>query len=83
MNSLEDVIVEVDLHGLRIEEAEAAVMKFVDQLYFHGETSGRIIHGRGMIAEKISDWLRNYPYVDRFERAPLNPGVTLVFMEVA
>ncbi|MDO8461410.1 MAG: Smr/MutS family protein [Deltaproteobacteria bacterium] len=74
---------ELDLHGLRLEEAEAEVMRFVDQLYYHGETSGQIIHGFGVIAEKLPQWLKSYPYVKSFERTPFNPGVTHVFLDVA
>ena len=74
---------EIDLHGLRLEEAESEVMRFVDQLYFHGETSGRIIHGMGLIAEKLPQWLKNYPYVKSFERNPFNAGVTFVVLSVA
>jgi dsDNA-specific endonuclease/ATPase MutS2 len=73
---------EIDLHGLRLEEAESVVMRFVDQLYFQGETDGRIIHGMGVIAEKLPQWLKSYPYVKKFERLSYNPGVTLVFLEV-
>ncbi|MBF0491432.1 MAG: Smr/MutS family protein [Deltaproteobacteria bacterium] len=73
---------EIDLHGLRLHEAEMVVMKFLDQLYCQEEGSGRIIHGFGVIAEKLPQWLKNYPYVKRFERAPFNLGVTLVFMDI-
>jgi dsDNA-specific endonuclease/ATPase MutS2 len=73
---------DLDLHGLRLEEAEAEVLRFVDQLYYQGETSGRIIHGFGIIAERLAGWLKSYPYVKRFERSPLNAGVTVVFLEV-
>jgi len=73
---------EIDLHGLRVEEAETEVMRFVDQLYYQGETTGRIIHGLGAIASRLPTWLRNYPYVKRFELSPLNSGVTLVYLEV-
>lgn len=73
---------EIDLHGLRLDEAESEVMRFVDRLYYHGETSGRIIHGMGIISEKLPQWLKSYPYVKHFERAPFNPGVTLVSLEV-
>ncbi len=81
--SQDSVITEIDLHGFRLEEAESEVMKFVDRLYYHGETSGRIIHGFGTIAERLPQWLKNYPYVKNFRKAPFNPGVTLVFLEVA
>jgi len=73
---------EIDLHGLRLEEAEAEVMRFVDRLYYHGETSGRIIHGLGAISARLPQWLQSYPYVKRFELSPLNAGVTLVFLAV-
>lgn len=74
---------EIDLHGLRLEEAENEVLRFVDQLYYQGETSGLIIHGLGIISEKLPQWLKSYPFVKSFERSPLNPGATRVFMAVA
>lgn len=74
---------EIDLHGMRMEDAEAAVLRFVDQLYYNSEGSGRIIHGMGIIAEKLPQWLKSYPYVKRFERSSFNAGVTTVFMELA
>lgn len=73
---------EIDLHGLKLEDAEVQVMRFVDQLYYRGETSGRIIHGMGIIGERLPQWLKNYPYVRHFEKAPFNAGATLVFLEV-
>jgi DNA-nicking Smr family endonuclease len=73
---------EIDLHGLKLEEAEAVVLRFVDQLYYSGESSGRIIHGVGVIAERLPTWLGSYPFVKRFERAPFNPGATTVYMEI-
>lgn len=76
------LITEIDLHGFRLNEAENAVMKFLDQLYYHSEGSGRIIHGFGVIADQLPQWLKSYPYVKKFERAPFNLGVTLVFMDI-
>ena len=72
---------EIDLHGFRLDEAESEVMRFIDGLYFRGETQGQIIHGFGIIAEKLPSWLRNYPYVKNFERSSFNAGVTNVFLE--
>lgn len=71
---------EIDLHGMNLEEAEAEVMRFVDQLYYQGESSGQIIHGLGVIAEKLPTWLRNYPHVKSFERVWSNPGATWVYL---
>lgn len=71
---------EIDLHGMRLDEAEAEVIRFVDQLYYNSEGSGRIVHGMGIIAEKLPQWLESYPYVRRFERSTFNAGVTTVYM---
>ncbi|OGQ48519.1 MAG: hypothetical protein A3H42_05805 [Deltaproteobacteria bacterium RIFCSPLOWO2_02_FULL_46_8] len=77
------MMTEIDLHGMSLEEAESEVMKFVDQLYYRGEASGRIVHGLGVIAEKLPEWLQSYPHVKSFERVWSNPGATLVFLEIA
>lgn len=73
---------ELDLHGFRLAEAEAEVMRFLDQLYYHQEASGRIIHGFGVIAERLPQWLKNYPYVKSFDRAPFNLGITLIYLDL-
>lgn len=73
---------EIDLHGCRLEDAQQEVMRFVDQLYYNGETEGRIVHGLGAIAERLGTWLDEYPYVKGYERSPLNAGVTIVRLEV-
>lgn len=75
-------LTEIDLHGMRLDEAERAVLRFVDQLYYNGEGSGRIVHGMGIIAEKLPEWLKSYPYVKRFERSSFNAGITMVTMEL-
>jgi dsDNA-specific endonuclease/ATPase MutS2 len=83
-NNIHDLATtEIDLHGMRLEEAESEVLKFIDRLYYHGETSGRIIHGIGIISTKLPEWLRNYPYVRDFQCPPFNRGVTVVFLDVA
>ena len=74
---------EIDLHGLKLEEAESTVMYFIDQLYYQGETSGRIIHGMGMISERLPQWLKSYPFVREFRLAPFNSGVTLVYLDAS
>lgn len=72
---------EIDLHGMRLDEAEREVLRFVDQLYYNGEGSGRIVHGLGIIAEKLPQWLSAYPYVKRVERSTFNAGVSMVYMQ--
>ncbi len=72
---------ELDLHGMKLHEAEGAVIKFIDRLYFEGELSCRIVHGLGVIATNLPTWLRSYPYVHSFERDSFNSGTTLVRLE--
>lgn len=72
---------ELDLHGMKLHEAESAVIKFIDRLYFEGELSCKIIHGLGVIAAHLPGWLRSYPYVQSFERDSFNSGSTLVKIE--
>ncbi|MDP2599229.1 MAG: Smr/MutS family protein [Deltaproteobacteria bacterium] len=74
---------EIDLHGMNLEEAEAEVMRFVDQLHYRGEATGRIIHGFGVIAENLPKWLQNYPHVKSFEQVWSNPGATWVYLNEA
>lgn len=72
---------EIDLHNFNFEEAKAAVLKFVDTLYYKNAGSGRIIHGHGVIAENLPNWLREYPYVQHFELDPFNSGATIVQLD--
>ncbi len=71
---------ELDLHGFRLHEAEDEVLKFIDRLHYQGETMGEIIHGLGVIAEKLPEWLRSYPHVRHFNTRPFNRGVTVVYL---
>lgn len=73
---------ELDLHGVRLDAAEAATIQFVDQLYFQGVDVGRIVHGFGAIADHLPGWLRSYPYVKKVEREMANKGATLVWLDV-
>lgn len=69
---------ELDLHGMRMHEAEQAVMKFIDLAYFKGEPSCTIIHGLGVIASQLPKWIMSYPYVKNYEPDPANSGATIV-----
>lgn len=73
---------EIDLHGMRAHEAEAAVLQFVDQLFFQRVDVGRIIHGFGVIADQLPQWLASYPYIKSTERELSNRGATLVWLDV-
>ncbi len=72
---------EIDLHGVRLHEAEEIVLRFIDQLYAQGEACGRIIHGHGVIASHLDIWARSYPHVAKVERDPGNSGSTVVWLQ--
>lgn len=74
------IMTEIDLHRCKFDEAREAVLKFVDTLYFNNEGTGRIIHGHGIIAENLPEWLGEYPHVKRFEQDPFNSGATIVWL---
>ncbi len=71
----------IDLHGVRLHEAEELILKFVDGLYAAGEPCGRIIHGHGVIAGELEKFLRRYPYIARIERDPANSAATVVWLQ--
>ena len=72
---------EIDLHGHNFEEAKAAVLKFIDTLYYNGEAQGRIIHGHGIIADNLAKWLKEYPHVLSTELDFFNRGSTIVRLD--
>lgn len=69
---------EIDLHGFRLLEAHEEVIKFLDRLHYEGEGTAYIIHGLGMISQKLPNWLKELPYVKSHELNPWNRGVTIV-----
>ncbi len=71
---------EYDLHLHRFDEAKTAALGFVDRLYYDGEPCGRLIHGQGIIADHLPDWLAEYPFVIRIERDVVNGGSTVVWL---
>ncbi|MBI4238690.1 MAG: Smr/MutS family protein [Deltaproteobacteria bacterium] len=73
----------LDLHGLRFEEAHEAVTRFVDRLYYQEAECGRIIHGFGVIAGALPQWLAAYPFVTRWARDLHNAGSTMVWVDAA
>ena len=77
------VMPEIDLRGMRADEAVAAVDKFVDEAILAGWVELRIIHGKGTgaLRKSIGDFLRTHPRVAAARPAPLGQGdfgVTLV-----
>lgn len=78
---------EVNLLGMRVDEALAVTEKFLDDAFLAGHKVVRIIHGRGTgrLRQAIHDFLRTHPHVQAFELAPLHQGgegVTLVSLRL-
>ncbi len=69
---------EIDLRGMRVEEAVDAVSKALDEAMSTGCARLRIIHGLGTGALRTATrkYLHSSPYVDRYEPAPSSEGGT-------
>jgi len=73
---------ELDLHGLRVEQARHAVLAFVDECLEHGIRCLRIVHGKGygsqglepVLKDKVRTWLVQKPQVMAFSQAPEREG---------
>ncbi|HKM18393.1 MAG TPA: endonuclease MutS2 [Limnochordia bacterium] len=74
---------EIDLRGYTVDDAEAAVDKYLDDAVLSSITQVRIIHGKGTgtLREAIQNQLSSHPYVKSFRLADPNQGgsgVTIV-----
>lgn len=68
---------EIDVQGMRVEEALLTISKFIDDAQLAGLTELRILHGKGTGALRIAirDYLRqNYGQVQSLEDAPADFG---------
>jgi len=73
---------ELDLHGLRVEQARHAVLSFLDECLEHGIRCVRIVHGKGygsqglepVLKDKVRTWLVQKPDVMAFSQAPEREG---------
>jgi DNA mismatch repair protein MutS2 len=82
----DDVALELDLHGMRVDEALAAVDKHLDDAILAEHDSVRFIHGFGTLRlrDAIREHLRDRPEVAAFAAAdPYSggEGVTVVRLE--
>ena len=66
----------LDVRGLRVDEAEAKVVYFLDKLYGAGESTAYLIHGHGTGALKsaLRAYLSESPYVAAFRAADAHDG---------
>jgi dsDNA-specific endonuclease/ATPase MutS2 len=72
--------VEVDLHGLTVEEATTCIDTALDAALRAGASQLRFIHGRsgGRLRGALHARLRQIAAVHGFRLDPRNPGVTIV-----
>lgn len=73
---------ELDLHGMRSEEAETAVQRFIARCLERQLYCVSIVHGKGgnrgeihpVLKNKLNQWLRSYSAVLAFHSAPVRKG---------
>jgi DNA mismatch repair protein MutS2 len=68
----------LDLRGLRVDEAEQSLLKFLDQALLSGLKHLEIVHGKGTgaLQKLVWDILRDYPAVRHFEFDHFDRGGT-------
>ena len=71
-----DASFEIDLRGLRVDEAEAATISALDAAVSSDNPFLRIIHGKGTgaVRERVHSVLKGDRRVSRYALAPANQG---------
>ncbi len=77
---------EVDLHGMRVEDALRRLDKFLDDAIVAGARGVRINHGKGTgaLRNEVHAYLKKHPQVRSFDFAPAcegGEGVTVVYFK--
>jgi len=67
---------ELDLRGMRVDEALAATDKYLDDLFLAGLSKALIIHGKGTgaLRQAVGDYLRGHPHVREARMGLPNEG---------
>jgi DNA mismatch repair protein MutS2 len=67
---------EINVIGHNVDEATAAVEKFVDRAFLAGAVRVRIVHGSGMgiLRKALRQFLQNHPHVASVAEPPQNEG---------
>jgi len=70
----------IDLHGMTVAEAEAAIDVFLNEALLASLEEVRVVHGRsgGRLKSAVHARLRQLPPVRSFRIDPRNEGVTIV-----
>ena len=80
----ESPVMELDLRGMRVDEALDALDDYIDRAYLAELPWVRIIHGKGTgaLRKVVRDYLRNHPVVSRYrpgEEGEGGDGVTIAY----
>jgi DNA mismatch repair protein MutS2 len=72
----DSVPTEINVIGQNVDEATAAVEKFVDRAFLAGAVRVRIVHGSGMgiLRKALRQFLQNHPHVASVAEPPQNEG---------
>ena len=72
----DSVPTEINVIGHNVDEATAAVEKFVDRAFLAGAVRVRIVHGSGMgiLRKALRQFLQNHPHVASVAEPPQNEG---------
>lgn len=72
----EPVHTEIDLRGMRVEEARTALDTFLDEAIVNGLHEIRIIHGKGTgrLRVDVGEYLKNHPQVSTYRLGNWNEG---------
>jgi len=66
----------LDLRGLRVDEAVAALEKFLDSLWASGQQQAYVIHGHGngVLRQAVREYLARCPYRNQFRPGEIEEG---------
>jgi DNA-nicking Smr family endonuclease len=75
---------EIDLHGLKVDEAQSELRKFIQESRTAGLKCVRVVHGKGLrsgsrgpvLKNGVNSWLRRWPEVAAFCSAQPSDGGT-------
>src|SRR6516225_3407059 len=72
----DSVPTEINVIGQNVDEATAAVEKFVDRAFLAGAVRVRIVHGSGMgvLRKALRQFLKQHPHVATVSEPPQNEG---------
>ncbi len=86
LNRNRNVSMEVDLHGMAVDEATFLLDKYLDDAFLSGLHEVRVIHGRGtgVLRMGVQKYLRTHPHVQSMRQGKIGEGdigVTVVTLK--